>query len=177
LDDLAEAVREVSDGNTSAFRKIVLATNVRLVRMAARIMGTTEDAEDVVQEAYVKAHRAIVEGRFDGRSRVETWLYRVVTNTAIDALRSGKRKPREADVGVEPAWDGGEAAEARVALTELDGLLSTLPPDQRAALVLKSVEGMSASEVAEVMGTTEGAVEQHLVRARAALRRWSKSDA
>jgi RNA polymerase sigma-70 factor (ECF subfamily) len=177
LDELAEAVREVIDGNESAFRKIVLATNVRLVRVAARIMGTVEDGEDVVQEAYVKAHRALVEGRFDGRSRVETWLYRVVTNTAIDALRSGKRRPRESDSSVEPAWDGGQAAEARVALVELSELLATLPPDQRAALVLKSVEGMSANEVAEVLGTTEGAVEQHLVRARAALRKWSKSDA
>lgn len=177
MDELAEAVREVIDGNTAAFRKIVLATNVRLVRVAARIMGSLEDGEDVVQEAYVKAHRALVEGRFDGRSRVETWLYRVVTNSAIDALRSGKRKPKEADVAAEPSWDGGQAAEARVALAELDQLLAALPPDQRAALVLKSVEGMSANEVADVMGTTEGAVEQHLVRARAALRRWSKSDA
>ena len=177
MDELAEAVREVIDGNESAFRKIVLATNVRLVRVAARIMGTVEDGEDVVQEAYVKAHRALVEGRFDGRSRVQTWLYRVVTNTAIDALRSGKRRPRETDASAEAAWDGGQAAEARVALAELSDLLATLPPDQRAALVLKSVEGMSASEVAEVLGTTEGAVEQHLVRARAALRKWSKSDA
>ena len=177
MDELAEAVREVIDGNESAFRKIVLATNVRLVRVAARIMGTVEDGEDVVQEAYVKAHRALIEGRFDGRSRVETWLYRVVTNTAIDALRSGKRRPRESDAAAEPSWDGGQAAEARVALGELSDLLATLPPDQRAALVLKSVEGMSANEVAEVLGTTEGAVEQHLVRARAALRKWSKSDA
>jgi RNA polymerase sigma-70 factor (ECF subfamily) len=177
LDDLAEAVREVIDGNTTAFQKIVLATNVKLVRLAARIMGTVEDGEDVVQEAYVKAHRALVEGRFDGRSRVETWLYRVVTNTAIDTLRSGRRRPHESDVGIEPSWDGGQAAEARVALVELEQMLSTLPPDQKAALVLKSVEGMSASEVAEVLETTEGAVEQHLVRARAALRRWSKSDA
>lgn len=177
MDELSEAVNEVKLGNEAAFRKIVLATSVRLVRVAARIMGSLEDGEDVVQEAYVKAHRALVEGRFDGRSRVETWLYRVVTNTAIDTLRSGKKRPRETDVAADPGWDGGEAAEARVALAELDTLLATLPPDQKAALVLKSVEGMSASEVAEVMGTTEGAVEQHLVRARAALRRWSKSDA
>lgn len=177
MDELAEAVREAARGDESAFRKIVLATNVRLVRVAARIMGTLEDGEDVVQEAYVKAHRALMEGRFDGRSRVETWLYRVVTNTAIDALRSGKRTPRDKDVAIEPAWDGGRAVEARVALAELDSMLATLPPDQKAALVLKSVEGLSANEVAEVMGTTEGAVEQHLVRARAALRRWSKSDA
>lgn len=136
-------------------------------------MGNLEDGEDVVQEAYLKAHRAIVDGRFDGRSKVDTWLYRIVTNTAIDALRSGVRRQRPTDAVPEIAWDGAAAAEARIALKELDVLLAGLPPDQRAALVLKSVEGLSAAEIAEITGSSEGAVEQHLVRARAALKKWS----
>jgi len=170
---LEEEVRAVIGGDGDAFRRIVIATNVRLVRLAARIMGNMEDGEDVVQEAYVKAHRALVEGRFDGRSRVETWLYRIVTNTAIDALRSGARRERSKDVATGATWDGAAAADARIALAELDAVLQGLPADQRVALVLKSVEGRSAAEIAEIMDTTEGAVEQRLVRARAALKKWS----
>jgi RNA polymerase sigma-70 factor (ECF subfamily) len=171
LSDLTDDVEAVARGDTAAFRRIVSATSGKLVRLGARIMGNLEDGEDVAQEAYLKAHRAIMEGRFDGRSKVETWLHRIVTNTAIDALRSGTRRHRPTDVLPDPGWDGASAAEARVALVELDALLGNLPPDQRAALVLKSVEGRSAGEIAEIMRSTEGAVEQLLVRARATLKK------
>jgi RNA polymerase sigma-70 factor (ECF subfamily) len=70
----------------------------------------------------------------------------------------------------EPEWDGAAAAEARIALAELGTLLEGLPEDQRTVIVLKSVEGLSAAEIAELLDTTEGAVEQRLVRARAALK-------
>ena len=175
VEDLAEAVRRVVDGDAAAFRQIVRATSGRLVRLAARLVGNLEDGEDVVQEAYVKAHEAMVSGGFDGRSRVETWLYRIVTNTAIDALRSGKRREKPADTMPDVGWDGAAAAEARLALGELDAVMSTLPVDQRAALVLKSVEGLSGPEIAQILGITEGAVEQRLVRARATLKEWRAS--
>lgn len=175
MENLTEAVRKVADGDRAAFRHIVQETSGRLVRLAARLMGNLEDGEDVVQESYMKAHHAITDGRFDGRSKVETWLYRIVTNTAIDALRSGKRREKTTDTLPEPAWDGAAAAEARIALLELDVMLGALPPDQRAALVLKSVEGLSSAEIAQILGTTEGAVEQRLVRARAALKDRSPS--
>jgi RNA polymerase sigma-70 factor (ECF subfamily) len=173
--DLKEEVDAIVRGDSAAFRRLVLATSQKLVRLAARITGSIEDGEDVVQEAYVKAHRALVEGRFDRRSRVETWLYRIVANSAIDALRAGSTRPKSSETIPEPAWDGVGAAEARVALTELDALLRGLPPEQRAALVLKGVEGLSSSEIARIMDTTEGAVEQRLVRARAVLKEWGRT--
>ena len=173
--DLKEEVDAIARGDGAAFRRLVLATSQKLVRLAARITGSIEDGEDVVQEAYVKAHRALIEGRFDRRSRVDTWLYRIVTNASIDALRSGAKRPKSVDTLPEPAWDGLGAAEARVALRELDALLDGLPHDQRAALVLKGVEGLSSSEIAEIMNTTEGAVEQRLVRARASLQEWGRT--
>jgi len=176
LADLKEDVDAVVRGDTARFRRIVLATSPELVRLAARITGSVEDGEDVVQEAYVKAYRALVDGRFDGRSRVETWLYRIVANAAVDALRSRRKKAKNVDSIPEPGWDGAGAAEARVALAELDSLLDGLPDDQRAALVLKAVEGLSSSEIAEIMGTTEGAIEQRLVRARATLKEWGRTD-
>jgi RNA polymerase sigma-70 factor (ECF subfamily) len=133
-------------------------------------MGNQADAEDVVQEAYIKAFRALCAGEFDRRSSTATWLYRIVVNGAIDAKRGRQRRGEASDVQIDPSWDGAAFAEARLALSELDDWLRDLPEDQRAALVLQSFEGLNNGEIAEVMGVSEGAVEQRLVRARAALR-------
>jgi RNA polymerase sigma-70 factor (ECF subfamily) len=170
LVDLEEAVQRILKGDASAFQRIVDHTSARLVRLSARIMGNAADAEDVVQEAYVKAYRSIVEGGFDGRSKVETWLYRIVVNATIDAKRSRKHDATPMDTLPDPGWDGARSAEAHLALVELEDLLRDLPEDQHAAIILKSVEGLSAAEVGAVLHTSEGAVEQLLVRARTTLR-------
>lgn len=170
MDILEKAVDRVLNGDRSAFQQIVDATSQKLVRLGARIMGNQADAEDVVQEAYVKAYRALTAGEFDRRSSTNTWLYRIVVNGAIDAKRSRKRRAEASDEQVDPDWDGAARAEARVALSELDDWLAALPADQRAALVLQSMEGLNNAEIAQIMGVSEGAVEQRLVRARAALR-------
>ena len=171
MDNLDEAVQRVLGGDTAAFQRIVEATSARLVRLSARIVGNVADAEDVVQEAYVKAYRSLTGGQFDRRSRVQTWLYRIVVNGSIDAKRARARAAIPSDTLSDLGWDGAANAEARVALSELSDMLSALPPDQKAALVLKSVEGFSSAEIGEIMGRAEGAVEQLLVRARAALKK------
>ena len=170
MDTLEKAVDRVLSGDRAAFQQIVAATSQKLVRLGARIMGNQADAEDVVQEAYVKAYRALSAGEFDRRASPGTWLYRIVVNGAIDAKRSRKRRPQATDELVEPGWDGAAFAEARLALAEIDEWLAELPPDQRAALVLQSMEGLNNTEIAKIMGVSEGAVEQRLVRARATLR-------
>jgi RNA polymerase sigma-70 factor (ECF subfamily) len=171
LDQLDEAVERVLAGDPAAFRRIVEATAPRLVRLSARIIGNLSDAEDVVQEAYVKAYRSLVEGQFDRRSRVQTWLYRIVVNGSIDAKRARARAAVPSDTLEEVGWDGARGADARLALSELAEMLEGLPPDQKAALVMKSVEGFSAAEIGEIMNRPEGAVEQLLVRARATLKK------
>jgi len=170
LDTLEKAVDRVLSGDRSAFQQIVDGTSQKLVRLGARIMGNQADAEDVVQEAYVKAYRALTAGEFDRRASVNTWLYRIVVNGAIDAKRSRTRRAESSDEQVDPGWDGAARAEARLALSELDDWLQALPAEQRAALVLQSMEGLNNTEIAQVMGVSEGAVEQRLVRARATLR-------
>ncbi|MEI9953669.1 MAG: sigma-70 family RNA polymerase sigma factor [Pseudomonadota bacterium] len=92
MDTLEKAVDRVLSGDRSAFQQIVDATSQKLVRLGARIMGNQADAEDVVQEAYVKAYRALTAGEFDRRSSTNTWLYRIVVNGAIDAKRSRQRR-------------------------------------------------------------------------------------
>ena len=170
MSSLEDAARRVQRGDVSAFRIIVEATAARLVRLSARIMGSVTEAEDVVQEAYVKAYRALVDGRFDARSRVETWLHRIVVNSALDARRKRKHEAGNAASGDVAMGGVGGSAEEAVALRELAVWLDELPEDQRMALLLKSVEGMSSAEIAEVLGCSEGAVEQRLVRARATLK-------
>jgi RNA polymerase sigma-70 factor, ECF subfamily len=137
------------------------------------MMGSVAEAEDVVQEAYVKAYRALSTGEFDGRANVSTWLYRVVTNQAIDAMRGRARRPQPTDTADESTSDLA-SAEQKLSLAELSDWMSDLPPDQRAALVLKAVEGLTSPEIAEVLQCSEGAVEQRLVRARTALRKRSE---
>ncbi|MFO0679474.1 MAG: RNA polymerase sigma factor [Polyangiaceae bacterium] len=172
--DLERALRRFLDdpGNTDAFEAIVNATSARLVRLGARMLGNVADAEDVVQEAYVKAHRSLLEGQFDGRSKVETWLYRIVVNGAIDAKRKrarAKTVPTE-DEGEFGAFESEGGLDAKLALRELHEWIADLPEDQATALVLKAVEGLDSKEIAEILDVSEGAVEQRLVRARATLR-------
>jgi RNA polymerase sigma-70 factor (ECF subfamily) len=137
------------------------------------MLGNVADAEDVVQEAYVKAYRSLLDGQFDRRAKVETWLYRIVVNATVDARRKRARRvpavPVEEETAL-PIEEGESPAEARLALTELADWLGELPPDQQLALVLKAVEGRESAEIAEILGCSEGAVEQRLVRARATLR-------
>jgi RNA polymerase sigma-70 factor (ECF subfamily) len=173
LENLEEAVALVCSGDTAAFQRIVDATSARLVRLGARMLGSVVDAEDVVQEAYVKAYKALTTGEFDGRSNVSTWLYRIVTNQAIDAMRGRARRPKPTDLADDSTSDLA-SAEEKLALAELSDWMDELPADQRAALVLKAVEGMTSPEIAEVLQCSEGAVEQRLVRARAALRKRSE---
>ncbi len=167
--DLRLVATRVAGGDASAFRTLVDHTRAPLYRLAARLMGNLLDAEDVLQDAYVNAYRGLVEGRYDGRAKVETWLYRIVTNAGVDALR--KRRPGGKPSAEEPRFDGLVQAETRVALRELDEMLAAVSPPDRAALVLVAVEGLSAKAAAEVLECSEGAVEQRILRARAALRK------
>lgn len=170
MSDLEEAARRVAAGDRAAFDAIVRSTQRPLLRVAARVLGSREEALDVLQEAYLRAFDTLVEGAFDGRSRVSSWLYRVVVNASIDALRARRRRTMVPLPDVEP--HAGEAsAEVRVALADLGRMLDRLPVEQRAALVLRELEGLSNAEVAAVLETTEGAIEQRLIRARATLRR------
>jgi RNA polymerase sigma-70 factor (ECF subfamily) len=166
--DLRLVAARVAEGDVASFRPIVDHTRAPLYRLAARLTGNLADAEDALQDAYANAFRALAGGRYDGRAKIETWLYRIVTNTCVDLLR--RRRERPVETAREPRFDGLVRAEARVALRELDALLADLAPLDRAALVLVAVEGLPAKEAADALGCTEGALEQRLVRARATLR-------
>jgi RNA polymerase sigma-70 factor (ECF subfamily) len=169
LESVEDAARALAS-DSRALEALVESTGPGLVRYAARILGSVADAEDAVQESYVKAYDSLVLDRFDGRSSLKTWLYRIVTRTAIDLRRSRARRKRLTDALPEGSIDGLAGADAHVALRELEVLFEELPEEQRSALVLRALEGFSNREIGEILECSEGAVEQRLMRARAALK-------
>jgi RNA polymerase sigma-70 factor (ECF subfamily) len=168
--DLKLAAARVARGDQESYRTIVEHTKDGLFRLCCRMLGNAIDAEDALQDAYVKGYRSIADGRFSGESRVDTWLYRIAANTCLDALR--RRKVRRVAAESEPAEEimAPLSPEASLALSEIEEWLGELPPDQRAAVVLRCVEGLTSAEAAKVLGCSAGAIEQRLVRARATLR-------
>ena len=169
VSDVDEAARRVMRGDGSAFAAIVAGTSRRLYRLAVRMTGDRDEADDVLQNAFIRAHRALCDGGWDGRGKLETWLYRIVVNTALNARRQRRRQAQLVDT----RGEAPPAQEAQAELAQLMALVRELPAEQRTVLVLKELEGMSANEIAEVLACSEGAVEQRLVRARATLRkRW-----
>lgn len=163
---LAERIAKVG---ACGFEPVVRAMEGRLYRVALRILAQPAEAEDAVQDALLRAFDALSEGRFDERERLEAWLLTIVTRVCIDALRKRRvRGTAEApSFGPAPHLDEDQLA----AMIELGRWLEGLPPDQRAAVVLRFMEGLTSREVAAALGVSEGAVEQRVLRARASLAR------
>ncbi|MHB8879327.1 MAG: RNA polymerase sigma factor [Myxococcaceae bacterium] len=173
---LERALARLAAGDSDAFNEVVAATADRMYRLAARLTGDPHEAEDVLQEGYARAYDAVRTGHFDGRASVQTWLYRIITNSALDSIRSRRRRDRAPAPATEERHDGVRQMDSTVALRELAQWMDELPTEQRAVLVLKELEGLTSARVAEVLGISEGAVEQRLVRARVTLRERSERD-
>jgi len=156
-------------GDAAAFAVIVAGTSAQLYRLAVRMTGDRDEADDVLQNAFIRAHRALCERAWDGRGKLETWLYRIVVNTALNARREKQRRLQLVD----ERRAAPPEQETQAELKQLMALVRELPDEQRTALLLKELEGLTAKEIAAVLDCSEGAVEQRLVRARATLReRW-----
>ena len=136
------------------------------------MLGNRADADESLQETFVRAHQALAQGHWQEGSKTYPWLLAIATRICVDLLRrrNGRAVPY-ADIDAGWLVSDGEHAERAQRVRELLTYLDHLPPDQRAALVLRYVEGLSNAEVAEALAISEGAVEQRLIRARANLRR------
>jgi RNA polymerase sigma-70 factor (TIGR02960 family) len=190
-----QALARARAGDEHAFRELTDPYQRELQLHVYRIVGSTQDAEDLVQETLLAAWRGL--DRFEGRASLRAWLYRIATNRSLDALRASRRRPehlqRMTDVPEptrrsEPIWlepypevllegvpDEAPGPEARYETREAIALafivgLQRLSPQQRAVLMLRDVLGFRAGEVAEMLDTTEPSVNSLLARARAALR-------
>jgi RNA polymerase sigma-70 factor, ECF subfamily len=145
-----------------------------LTAYCQRMLGSPFDAEDAVQETLLRAWRA--SGRFEGRASLRTWLYRIATNVCLDALGRSARQPVPVEELPEPVVepcrepDPSERALAREAARyALLAAIGSLPPRQRAVLLLRDVLSWRATEVAVLLGTTSAAVNSALQRAHATL--------
>jgi RNA polymerase sigma-70 factor (TIGR02960 family) len=188
------ALSRARAGDESAFRELVEPYRQELHLHGYRILGSLQDAEDIVQETLLAAWRGL--NGFEERASLRAWLYRIATNRCLNALRDRKRRPPEVPAMAEPPkptrmaepmWldpypdvllegvaDSAPGPEGRYETRESVGLafsaaLQQLPPRQRAALVLREVLGFRTSEVADMLETSEGSVKGALQRARATL--------
>jgi RNA polymerase sigma-70 factor (ECF subfamily) len=176
-----ELVRRVQRGERGAFDLLVLRYQHKVVKLVARLLRDPTEAEDVAQEAFVKAYRAL--GSFRGDSAFYTWLYRIAVNTARNTMASRQRRPLEyeADLSeseqsvVETRMRHGDTPEAAALSDEIHSTVSAtieaLPEDLRTAIVLREVEGLSYEEIAAAMDCPVGTVRSRIFRAREAIDR------
>ncbi|HEY3018785.1 MAG TPA: sigma-70 family RNA polymerase sigma factor [Solirubrobacteraceae bacterium] len=174
--DEAALVARARSGERAAFEELVRRHADALFAVVVRFVGRSDEAEEIVQEAFLRAWRSI--DRFEGRSQFFTWLYRIAIN---EAKRHSQRNATARatvsleDAPVEDAPDWSEAPEARLAGGEarraLEHAVRALPWDYRAPLVLRDVEGLSTSDAAAIMDLSEAAFKSRLHRARLVVRR------
>ncbi len=164
---------DLAAGDERAFNKLVAAHGARVQAIARQFLGSHADAEDVMQEVFVKAWRA--RASFDPRrASVATWLYRITANTCLDRLRRRKRWRwlglEHIAEHVDDTVPGDTQLEHRQDVTAVRRDILDLPERQRLALLLVLLGERSAQEVADIMGTSRGGAEQLVVRARQTLR-------
>jgi RNA polymerase sigma-70 factor, ECF subfamily len=175
------AADEVRRGNQLAFRVLVERHSRSVFRLAYRMCGNEQDAEDLVQETFLRAYKQI--NRFDGRSAFSTWLYRICANCSLDLLRSRKSR-REVNVKDrgEQTQDWLEAVAAPQPSPErltqsgqvaklLEPALNQLSEMERTAFVLRHYEGCDIEEIAQTLGVQANAAKHSVFRAVQKLRR------
>jgi RNA polymerase sigma-70 factor (ECF subfamily) len=176
-----QLVQRVQKGDRRAFDLLVLKYQQKIMSLISRYVHDADEVQDVAQEAFVKAYRALP--NFRGDSAFYTWLYRIAINTAKNHLVSRSRRPPGRDVDLEDAQFMESAEQLRDAQTPENSLfgeelravvnetLADLPDDLRAAVTLREFDGLSYEEIAEVMECPVGTVRSRIFRAREAIDR------
>jgi RNA polymerase sigma-70 factor (ECF subfamily) len=171
-ESLAPLAERTRDGDAAAFRQLIDATSERLYRLALHLMRDGDEAEDVVQETYIRAWQR--RGDLRDPHAVVPWLSRIARNAARDRLRWWRRRPEKSRIEIDPAASGA-GADAQLADAEraaqVRRALDVLSEKHRVILVLREVEDMSYEQIAELLDLPLGTVESRLHRARAALAR------
>lgn len=138
----------------------------RALAIARRILGDAEEAEDVVQEVFVRLCRGL--GRFDGKAAYSTWLYRVMVNSSINTLRARRRRERLSQVGSPPVTPEEQAIGSEMS-SQLESALREVSERHRQVLWLREVRGLSYPEIAGLLRIPEGTVKSALNRGRSQL--------
>ena len=181
--DEGELVGRLRAGDDNAYETLVREQAGRMLAVARRMLGSEEDANDVVQDAFLSAFKAI--DRFEGGSRLSTWLHRIVVNASLMKIRARKRRPETSIEDLLPSFleDGHQAntpvewkktaqdvLESRETRQLVRKLIDELPETYRNVLMLRDIEGLDTKETADLLEVTPNAVKIRLHRARLALR-------
>jgi len=182
-DDEARLLTALRAGDDLAFERLVRDHSGRMLAVAQRFLRNSEDARDVVQEAFIAAFRSL--NSFEGSARLSTWLHRIVINAALMKLRSRRRVPEDSiedllpkflEDGhqVHPSREWRRSSEEMMQDEQTRGLVRScierLPEAYRTVLILRDLEELDTQEAATLLGITENAVKIRLHRARQALR-------
>jgi len=160
-------------GDAPAFEELVMTYQHRVFGVALRMLGNRAEAEDVAQEAFVRAHRAL--GGFRGDAKLSTWLYAITSRLCLNRLASGERRmARQGEHALLRLSDAGPRPDAALERRELETALgraiAELPEDRRIVVVLRDIEGLSYEEIAQVLELELGTVRSRLHRARSELK-------
>ena len=169
-------IRRVQKGDVNAFEALVSAYEKNVYNLALRMMGNAQDAEDMAQEAFLKAYNSLP--GFRGDSKFSVWLYRIVSNVCLDQLRKKSKRPTvslsmEDEDGEETQLDLPDTAQSPEELLEkkltreaVRRGLAQLPEDARQILLLREIQGLSYEEIGEALGLEPGTVKSRIFRAR-----------
>lgn len=174
-----DLVRRVQRGDKSAFDFLVIKYQHKIIQLVNRYVKDPSEAQDVAQEAFIKAYRAL--GSFRGEATFYTWLYRIAINTAKNYLLSRARRNANYQVDIQeaealenaPQLQGLETPERLLLNQEIIDVISAaideLPEEMRTAIILREFDGMSYEEIAEAMDCPVGTVRSRIFRAREAI--------
>ena len=161
-------MRVAPDDSLAAFEHLMLQHERLVLRTALRMLGRLEDAQDTAQEVFMKLYRNM--GKIDAGRGVESWLYRTTMNACFDHLR--RRRPAEAIEWEPPVaavqHSDMERDQRRQLVSEA---LKTLPEKERAAVILREIEGLDTAEVAQILGSSEATVRSQVSMGKARLKR------
>ncbi len=177
-----ELVAQARKGDREAFSELVRRYYERIYGTIYSLVGDRDDAEDLAQEAFLKAYRSL--SSFRSQSRFYTWIYRIGVNCCLDWMKSRNRR-RDVSLEREPWGPDGifrhpQASDAGVLRKELQAILEqameALPVEYRATLVLREIDGLAYDEIAYALGCSVGTVKSRLFRSRAKLREVLEKD-
>jgi RNA polymerase sigma-70 factor, ECF subfamily len=176
-----ELVTSCRTGDPGAFVRLVRLHEGMVFNLAARLLGDPEEARDVAQEVFLQVYRML--GRFEGRSSLKTWIYRIAVNQCHNRRRFWHRRRRDREEALDEGLagkglaDAGEAGRSpyeetllRERARRVQAALLQLSFEHRSVLVLREVEGLTCEEVGLALGVPEGTVKSRLSRAREAMR-------
>lgn len=159
-------------GESAAFEELVITYQHRVFGVALRMLGNAAEAQDVAQEAFLRAHRGLSE--FRGGAKLSTWLYAITSRLCLNRLATGERRMWRQGEDTLLRLAGGETPEEALERGELEVALhraiAELPEERRIVVVLRDLEGLSYEEIAQVLDLELGTVRSRLHRARADLR-------